>query len=358
MSYQPRKAIHPGRAIERLLGDMGMSQKWLSERTGLTEKHISKMINGEAAITEDTAVRLENVLGGSAKFWANLDSNYRTTKAKIEQERRAAAEIEMLGDIPYTDLVNLVWVEKTNNKVERVLNLWKFFGVNSLSQIPLTQKVAFRQTVDRNLNAYALAAWLRKGEMEANGLQLPEYSEDRLLSSIRTIRRLTYDAPEDFYDRLKKILQEAGVGLVAVKNPKNTSVHGATRWYGRNPLVQLSIHGKNADKMWFSLFHEIGHIVKHGKREQFISFDKMESDEREDEANEFASEALLPKTEFDEFVSKCDFSITAVNKFASRAEISPDIIMGRLEHDGLVPYTQFAKNHAKLCMQSSHERNC
>jgi HTH-type transcriptional regulator/antitoxin HigA len=353
MSYQPKKAIHPGKAIERLLIDMRMTQKWLADRTGLTEKHISKMISGDASVTEDTAVRLENVLGGSAQFWANLDSNYRTTKAKIGQMERAVAEIDKLKDIPYADFVELGWVENTRDKRERVINIWRLFGVNSIEQISLTQKVAFRQSSVRHLNPYALAAWLRKGEILAEGANIPEYNAQTLKDSIPLIRELTYEAPKNFYEILKGILWKAGVVLVAVKNPKNTSVHGATRWFGRNPLIQLSIHGRNTDIMWFSLFHEIGHIILHGKREIFISFLKVQTTRQEQEANEFATEALLPRKSFDEFEKRGNFTLKAVRSFAESAKISPDIIMGRLEHEKLVPYSQFAKHHTKLCFSEN-----
>jgi HTH-type transcriptional regulator/antitoxin HigA len=353
MSYQPKKAIHPGKTIERLLIDMRMTQKWLADRTGLTEKHISKMISGDASVTEDTAVRLENVLGGSAQFWTNLDSNYRTTKAKIGQMERAAAEADKLKDIPYANFAELGWVEKTRDKSERVINIWKLFGVNSIEQIPLTQNVAFRQSSVRNLNPYALAAWLRMGEILAEGLDCPEYNERALKDSIPLIRELTYEAPENFYGILKDILRKSGVVLVAVKNPKNTSVHGATRWLGRNPLIQLSIHGRNADIMWFSLFHEIGHIVLHGKREVFISFSTRQTNRREQEADEFATEALLPRKVFDEFEKRGNFTLKAVCAFAASAKISPDIIMGRLEYDKRVPYSQFAKHHTKLCFREN-----
>jgi HTH-type transcriptional regulator/antitoxin HigA len=358
MSYQPRRAVHPGKTIERLLGEMGMSQKWLADRTGLTEKHISTMINGNVSITEDTALRLSNALGGSPEFWVNLNSNYHITKAKLDQENRAESEAGILDEIPYAELANLGWVDKVKNprdKITKVLNLYKFFGINSIDQIQLTQQVAFRQTSVKNLNPYSLAAWLRRGEIAAEKISLPEYSSEKLRKAIPAIRKLTYDAPKDFYPKLQSILQEAGVGLVAVANPKRTSVHGATRWNGENPLIQVSIHGKNADKMWFSLFHEIGHVLKHGKREKFISFEKIENNEQEREADEFATESLLPTPAFIKFVRQGDFSLSAVKAFAKSVMISPDVIMGRLEHEGIVDYSVFARSHTKLCMAEGNE---
>ena len=351
MSYAPSIAIHPGQAVARELEARGVSQKWLADRTGLSEKQISQIVNGEASITADTATRLENAIGGSASFWVNLNANYQTAKAKLDQKKKAEAEIDMLSEIPYADLVSMGWIESTKDKAERVMNLWRFFGVNSLRQILLTQDVAFRQVKAKKINPYALAAWLRKGEIEVTTLELPEYSEARLKAAIPKIREIAYEMPDGFYSQLCSILNNAGVGLVAVKNPKNTAVHGATRRIGKNPIIQLSLHGRSADKMWFSLFHEIGHILLHGKRNQFISFDDTEKLPQEYEADEFASETLLPSSLFEEFVSRGDYSLVAVKAFANLAKVNPCIIMGRLEHSEIVPYTVFSQYHTKLSWQ-------
>ena len=70
-------ATPPGATIKEQLVDRGMSQKEFAERMDLSEKHISKLINGEAQLTSDVAVRLEMVLGVPAQFWSKLEANYR-----------------------------------------------------------------------------------------------------------------------------------------------------------------------------------------------------------------------------------------------------------------------------------------
>lgn len=85
-----------------------MTQKSLSERTGLTEKHISKIINGEASVTVETALLLENALGGTASFWINLEKNYQETKARLER-RNVSKRAELFNDgekISYVYLVS------------------------------------------------------------------------------------------------------------------------------------------------------------------------------------------------------------------------------------------------------------
>ena len=62
-------ATPPGATIKEQLLYRGLSQKEFSLRMGMSEKHISRLINGEVQLTPDVAVRLEMVLGIPAKFY-------------------------------------------------------------------------------------------------------------------------------------------------------------------------------------------------------------------------------------------------------------------------------------------------
>ena len=145
MAYSPNKAIHPGRIIAEALTREGMSQKSLSERTGISEKHLSQIINGAASITVETSLSLENALGGSASFWINLEKSFQETKARLERLSLLKEETGMLSKFLYKELAKRGYVEQTTHREKRVEVLWKFFGVNSLSYIPTTEPVAFRK---------------------------------------------------------------------------------------------------------------------------------------------------------------------------------------------------------------------
>jgi HTH-type transcriptional regulator/antitoxin HigA len=254
MVYQPDKAIHPGKTVQKILDELNMTQKKLAERTGLSEKHISQIINGEASITADTAMLFENALGGSASFWINLDKNYRATFARLEQENKARSEVNLLDQFPYGELIKLNRVEATLDKVKRVVNLWRFFGVNSLSSIPSTEAAAYRRGYNQAINQGALAAWLRCGEidMQKINFEVSQYDENVLKRALPTIRSLTRQTDENFFNKTQRILASAGVGLIAVQHLKGTRASGATRWIGDNPLIQISIYGRDADKFWFT----------------------------------------------------------------------------------------------------------
>ncbi len=357
MVYQPRKAIHPGRTIERTLDELGMTQKQLADRTGLSEKHISQMINGEASITADTALLLANAIGGTESFWSNLDKNYRTTLARIEQAKRLEQEQKMLDEFPYTQLVKLGRVEQTSNKSERVFNLWKFFGVNSLTQISTTEAVAYRRGYVDNIKQGSLAAWLRCGELDAAPFLAcaPQYNATKLKDALVEIREITAEMGDDFFKKTQDLLASAGVGLVAAAHITGTKASGATRWINNRPIIQLSAYGKDADKMWFTLFHEIGHVLKHGKREQYISFTSGVKSTDEQEADAFAAETLIPSAAYSKFLMAGDFSEQSIRNFAAQQQIHTGIVVGRLKNDHILPFSAMHRLHGKIAVKAGEE---
>jgi HTH-type transcriptional regulator / antitoxin HigA len=112
-------------------------------------------------------------------------------------------------------------------------------------------------------------------------------------------------------------------------------VNGATKWINPNKaMIQLSLKGKSDDIFWFSFFHELGHLVKHGKRAQFVDLeDNNKTDKVEVEADEFASNTLIPRGEYSRFFRKSNFSGSEIVSFADRIGVSPSIVAGRISHD-------------------------
>lgn len=336
MAYTPDKAIHPGRAIARALEREGMSQKNLSERTGLSEKHISQIINGEASISIDTALLLENALGGSASFWNNLEKDYQETKARLERSVLLKKEAPLLGKFPYAELARRKRVEKTTSREEKVENLWKFFGVNSLNFVRITEPVAYRRKAGVKVKEGLIAAWLRCGELDSKENDVSQFSEPKLKQSLKSLREMTLKKPEVFSVESRRVLAGAGVSLVFTPHFSGAGVSAAVRWFSNTPVIQLSLLGAYADIFWFNLFHELGHILLHGKKEKFIEFDNRNLrtvQSKEKEADVFATNELIPLKSYKEFLDEDDFSGKAVLGFAQREGIDPGIVEGRLCFD-------------------------
>lgn len=351
MAYNPDIAIHPGYTLAKILARTGMSQKSLSERTGLSEKHLSRIINGKASITVETAFLLENALEGTASFWINLEKNYQETTARIERSALIKKEIGLLPQFPYRELALRGFVESTKLPEKKVEYLWKFFGVSSLLFIHNTETVSFRKKEGNKVTCEAIAAWLRCGELKAQEVESSDYSESILKGSLDKLKLLTREKPEYYSKEVKMILNKSGVKLVYIPHFKGTSVSGAVRWIGNNPVIQLSLLGSYADMFWFNLFHEIGHLILHGKKDKFIEFDNkylLAETEKEKEADKFASNVLIPEKQYQALLCRNDITKAVIVQFAIRLKIDPGIVAGRLAHDNKIDWNNISNLRTRL----------
>jgi len=333
--FKPYIAIHPGEHLADILDGANMSQKELSDRIGITKETVNDIINGRNPVSPETAIKLERVFGISATFWNNLQTNYEETFARLEDQRSLAGEAEIARRYGcYNELSGYGIVKKTRDWAEKTKELMKFFQVASLGAVPNTEPIAFRKTHNQHISKECLAVWLRIGEVDAIKQELPEFDKAKLKELIPTFRQLTLEKPEIFSKRLKGLCNSCGVAIVYTPYISKTYANGATRWVGNNPLIQLSLRYKYSDIFWFTFFHELAHILKHGKKDQYIEIQNSGStDENEKEADHFACEVLIPGKEYKEFVSQKIMTRSSALAFAQKIGISPEIIAGRLGHD-------------------------
>ena len=153
-------------------------------------------------------------------------------------------------------------------------------------------------------------------------------------------RGLTHEPdPAAFIPELQRLCARIGVAVVFTRELPGTHVSGATRWLNKDTaLIQLSLRYKSDDHLWFTFFHEAGHIIKHGKKELFLESEEIGGDQ-EKEADIFASNVLIPRKEFRALVRSRRFSRTAIVEFANQLGIAPGIVVGQLQHHNWIPYT-------------------
>jgi addiction module HigA family antidote len=80
--YKPDTVSAPGETLGEILVERGISQEQLSERTGISNEVMNGIISGKVAITPETALQLERVLGTPASFWTVREQNYRESLSK------------------------------------------------------------------------------------------------------------------------------------------------------------------------------------------------------------------------------------------------------------------------------------
>jgi HTH-type transcriptional regulator/antitoxin HigA len=176
------------------------------------------------------------------------------------------------------------------------------------------------------------------GEVFAEAIDCEAFHADRLEDALGDIREMTLQRPKDFQSALRELLATCGVALVIVPHFSGTKAHGATFWLSEDKAVlMLTIRGRWADIFWFSLFHELGHVLLHrGRRETIIENGAFTAEQqaREDEVDAFARDVLIPASDYRRFVAASDFYPQAVERFAREIGVDAGILVGRLQHDG------------------------
>lgn len=329
-------ATPPGVTIKEQLRDRGMSQKEFAARMDMSEKHISKLINGEVHLTQETAVRLEMVLGVPAKFWNNLEAIYREKIVKAEAENAMDADVKMAKQFPYSEMAKFGWVPATREAKEKVVNLRKFFEVAKLSLLGSEQitRIACRRLAITEKSDLALMAWAQEAKIKARDIQTAPINIKGLISDMPKIRKMTVLKPVEFCPQIKKCLADCGIALIFLPHLKGSFLQGASFMDGKRIVVGLTARGKDADKFWFNLFHELAHIVLgHVGQPHGIS----EDDERA--ADKWSADTLITSEDFEAFRSDRDYSERSVLQFAKEQGIAPGIVTGRMQMEGMINYS-------------------
>jgi Zn-dependent peptidase ImmA (M78 family) len=237
------------------------------------------------------------------------------------------------------------WIRRCEDKVEKLREVLNFFAVASPEQwesIWLNNHIDFRKSQAFQSDPGAIAAWLRRGEIEASEIVCAYYNANKFKDTLQKIRTLTLEPPEIFQPKVVQLCAEAGVAVVFLPELPKMRTSGATHWLNADKaLIQLSLRYKTDDHLWFTFFHEAGHILLHGKRDFFLEGTgvvSVEDQEKENEANKFSADILIPPGDLKRFLASIS-KISQVNiiQFANEIGIAPGIVVGRLQHDGLLP---------------------
>ncbi len=349
-AFNPDYAIPPGATLKEVLESRGISQAELATRMGMADKTISQIINGIAPISFDTAYKLELVLGIAASFWNRLELAYRERLTLADETQKLNADVSWLKEVPVKELVERRLIEPTNDKAVLVRRLLEFFGVSSVEAwrgVLAGSAIQFRGGRSHSKYPGYVAAWRRIGVLQAQEIQTEPFDAQEFYKALDLVRSLTTRHAKTWFTELTSICAKAGVCVVLTKEIPRASVSGSARWLTKDKaLIQLSLKYKSDDQIWFSFFHEAGHILNHGKKDLFVDYGFCEDDPLEKEANAFARNMLIPP-EFEKHLPHLTNN-ARVRKFASDIGVAPGIVVGRLHHDELVPRHKFHELIARV----------
>jgi HTH-type transcriptional regulator/antitoxin HigA len=330
--FQPDYAVCPGETLQEIMESFNMSQKELAVRTGLTVQSLNRIFKGEQPITYESANRLELATGVPARYWNNLEAQYREYLAKIEERKVMESDLQWLKTIPTKELMERSLIKKSDNPVALLRETLSFYGVSSVSawsEIWSKPAVAARRSLCFESQPGPASAWIRQGELQAHKIECQPFDKSLFIQALRTIRSLTREIPEKFEPEMKRLCADAGVAIALVPEMKKVPWNGATKWLSSSKaMILLCLRGKGEDNFWFSFFHEAGHVLNDSKKDLLIN-DESKTDVREQRANKFAAEFLIP-SEYNADVK----NITSHNEIitlAGKLKIAPGIVVGRYQ---------------------------
>jgi len=340
--YMPDYAIHPGEILEETLQARGILKSDFARRCGISAKTVSQIISGNAPVLPDVALHFERVLGVSSTIWNNLNAQYELYQAQLAESALLAEKKCWVKQFPVSAMVKKGWVCKCKDVGEQAGELLNFLGVASVNVWEEdfgSMQVAYRKSNSFESKPHAVAAWLRRGEIDAGMCYTAPYSEEVFKASLLGIRKMSVLPPKEFGPKIKKLCSDAGVALVLVGELPGIHLSGAARWLNpQKALIQLSLRHKSNDHFWFSFFHEAAHILKHAKKQVYLDDVKSGNTDLEEEANTFARNFLIPSKAYREFCKSRLFTAATVRSCARRLGIAPGIVVGRLQHDKLIPF--------------------
>lgn len=337
IEYKDTVAFHPGYYIKEIVEESGLSQEEFAKRLDTTPKTLSVLIGGGQRLSADLALKLSRMLGTSAQYWLNLQSIFDAAQAEAEHDGELQREKEILKVLGYEYFRDNFHLPSLSRKVDKqVEQVRRFLGVASLTVLARPDlATSFRsEGVANDGNTVIRAnAMVQIAANVTSGVKAPKFDRERLKQAAEFA--LTQTSNHDgFLDLVREEFFKAGVVLVILPNLRGSKTNGATKRLNGRVMLMVNDRRMSADTFWFTLFHEIGHILA---GEFGVS---VEGDEGavEDAADDYARNALIDESAYTEFVSEKCFSRDAIAKFARSIGRDAGIVLGRLQKDGYVRY--------------------
>lgn len=363
LEYNELIAFHPGYYIKDIIEDMEITQEEFAKRLGVSGKTISKLLAGAIPLSNDIAIQLSRMLGTSVNVWLKLQSTYDEKALEIEKRKKEDSEISIVSLIDYTYFTKYKLVTAAKNKSEQVKNLCKYLCIadlNILSKKDFLLNYRVATTTLNEKNAINSRIWIQVAINCGKLNDTQPFNSKLLISYLPEIRSMTIQKPESFLPRLKQIFDECGVSFVLLPHLKNSGINGAVKWINSDKVILALNDRRNyADTFWFSLFHEIKHVLQQKIKLLIVSTNKKEEiteidNELEQDADKFAQDYLIPKQDYIEFIGYNNFSRANVINFANKINIHPGIVVGRLQIDGFINFSNLNDLKEKYAIVFKH----
>ena len=290
--------IHPGETIAEVLIQREITQAELAARAGVSAAYVCNVIAGKKDISAKFAMGLEYALGVPKSFWLNLQANYDAELLELnEAETITGEEISVYEELKevISYLQQDTNVSNTREIKDVILPLRKMLQVSNLENLrDVITAGAFRLKTNAEINPYVLGAWIRLCQISGNSNSVTTcFHIEKINELITEIKKIMLENSENIYGELVCVMGNYGIDFSVMRSFKGAPVQGyiSQKADGTYQMV-LTLCGEFNSSFWFSLFHELGHIVNGdvGKTTKFI--DDGSDWNKEELADKFAKEKM------------------------------------------------------------------
>jgi len=337
IEYKDKIAFHPGYYIKELVECSGITQEDYAKRLDTTPKNLSMLIRGEQSLSIDIAVKLARLVGTTVNYWLNLQNSYNALIAEFKSDEELIEERKVFEGIDYRYFRDNYNLPNLPRKIDdQIIAVRSFLNVATISSLTKRDMAVNFRNSDTSLtesNTVKANILVQIATNIALKVEAPKFNRKKFETAVLYALTLT-TKHHNFYTLLKKAFLEAGVIFVILPNISGSKTNGATKKIGDNIMLMVNDRRLYADTFWFTLFHEIGHIMN---GDFGISFES-ESGQKEDVADKYAEDTLIPPKKYNKFLQENDFSVDAIKAFADSIDRDPGIVLGRLQNDDVVEF--------------------
>lgn len=343
----------PGWYIQSELDKRGWGQAALAEVVGRPLSAVNEIITGKRTITPEMAVALGQAFGQPPELWAHREAAYRISLVEDPTDDETWKKAKLFEAAPVKDLQRRGWISPEAQTADEIWKeLTRFLGEDPLAEAP--NAVARKSENTPDFTSPQMA-WLMQASHLAKKVNARSYRKEILEAGLHKIHKLTA-RPEDAA-KLPMLLAELGVRFVVIEDLPRTKIDGAAFFLGDDcskPVIAVSLRIDRMESFWHTLGHELRHILN----EDPLSLDsELVGNDRalhlstiEDRANKEAAEWLVPSREIESFAlrAKPAFVKEAIRRFAGRMGVHPSIVIGSLNHRGVLDWNRHSDLRPKI----------
>lgn len=338
---RPARVVSPGQILTQELEARDWTQRDLAAIMGRPYQAVNEIINGNKQITPDTARELAYAFGTSIDFWMALEANYRLHLAEQnEKEQEIQKRSQLYSAAPIREMIKRGWIKGSENVTTLERQVLSFFRVSNLNDA-MSKPASFRVSQNREVEIASQLAWVQRVENLAEDQEIGNFSVDRLRKAIPSILDLSKDL--DSITHVPEKLMELGVHFVLLPHLPKTYLDGVAISTNENPIIGLTLRHDRIDSFWFTLMHELAHIVS-GHRGVILDDTEQRigsaNQSEEQEANQLAIKWLVDQKALRDFVEEIKpyFSKPAIEEFSAQLHRHPGIVLGQLQNQKVVEY--------------------